>query len=429
MSIPKIETKSKEEIIKFQESQLPNILGYLNSNSNFYRRLFDDNSINLNTIKTLGDLTRIPVTTKNDLQKHNHDFLCVEKDKVIDYITTSGTLGEPVIFAMTNGDLERLAYNEYISFLCADTTKEDIYQLLVTLDKRFIAGMAYFMGLRKLGAGIIRTGPGLQKMQFESIRRFNPTGFVTVPSFIPKLITYALNNNISLNGTSIKKAICIGEPIRNPDFTLNQLGRKITKEWDLKLYSTYASTEMGTAFTECSEGKGGHHHPEMIIVEFLDENNNPVSEGEAGEVTITTIGVEGMPLLRFKTGDMCYHHTEPCKCGRTTMRLGPVIGRKQQMIKLKGTTIYPPAIYDILNEIDYIDNYIVEVSSNELGIDELLIKIGSLSHKSDNEKNIKDNFRAKLRVAPEIEFHSPQEIVKLHFTNDSRKPKVFIDNR
>ncbi len=429
MSIPKIETKSKEEIIKFQESQLPNILGYLNSNSNFYRRLFDDNSINVNTIKTLGDLTRIPVTTKNDLQKHNHDFLCVEKDKVIDYITTSGTLGEPVIFAMTNGDLERLAYNEYISFLCADTTKEDIYQLLVTLDKRFMAGMAYFMGLRKLGAGIIRTGPGLQKMQFESIRRFNPTGFVTVPSFIPKLITYALNNNISLNGTSIKKAICIGEPIRNPDFTLNQLGRKITKEWDLKLYSTYASTEMGTAFTECSEGKGGHHHPEMIIVEFLDENNNPVSEGEAGEVTITTIGVEGMPLLRFKTGDMCYHHTEPCKCGRTTMRLGPVIGRKQQMIKLKGTTIYPPAIYDILNEIDYIDNYIVEVSSNELGIDELLIKIGSLSHKSDNEKNIKDNFRAKLRVAPEIEFYSPQEIVKLHFTNDSRKPKVFIDKR
>ena len=191
MSIPKIETKSKEEIIKFQESQLPNILGYLNSNSNFYRRLFDDNSINVNTIKTLGDLTRIPVTTKNDLQKHNHDFLCVEKDKVIDYITTSGTLGEPVIFAMTNGDLERLAYNEYISFLCADTTKEDIYQLLVTLDKRFMAGMAYFMGLRKLGAGIIRTGPGLQKMQFESIRRFNPTGFVTVPSFIPKLITYA----------------------------------------------------------------------------------------------------------------------------------------------------------------------------------------------------------------------------------------------
>lgn len=206
MSIPKIETESKEEIIKFQESQLPIILGYLNSNSNFYRRLFKDNSININTIKTLDDLTRIPVTTKNDLQKHNNDFLCVEKDKVIDYITTSGTLGEPVTFAMTNGDLERLAYNEYISFLCADTTKEDIYQLLVTLDKRFMAGMAYFMGLRKLGAGIIRTGPGLQKMQFESIKRFNTTGFVTVPSFIPKLITYAINNNISLNETSVKKS-------------------------------------------------------------------------------------------------------------------------------------------------------------------------------------------------------------------------------
>ncbi len=90
------------------------------------------------------------------------------------------------------------------------------------------------------------------------------------------------------------------------------------------------STEMGTAFTECSEGKGGHHHPELIIVEFLDDNNNPVPEGEAGEVTITTLGVEGMPLLRFKTGDICHYYNEPCKCGRTTKRLGPVIGRKNK---------------------------------------------------------------------------------------------------
>ena len=161
---------------------------------------------------------------------------------------------------------------------------------------------------------------------------------------------------------------------------------------------------MGTAFTECSAGRGGHHHPEMIIVEFLDEENKPVLEGEPGEVTITTIGVEGMPLLRFKTGDICHHHIEPCICGRNTMRLGPVIGRKQQMIKLKGTTLYPSAVYDVLNEIDFVENYIVEVSSNELGIDELLIKVGSDADSKNAEKKIKDNFRAKLRVAPNIKF-------------------------
>ena len=429
MSIPKIEKKTLQEIKKFQESKLMNTLLYLKNNSRFYQKLFKENSINIDNILTIEDLTRIPVTTKNDLQKHTDDFLCVDKKKIIDYVTTSGTMGEPVTFGMTDSDLDRLAYNEYISFSCADTTEDDIYQLLVTIDKRFMAGMAYFLGLRKLGAGIIRTGPGLQKLQFESINKFNPTGFVTVPSFIPKLISYANKNGIDYKNSSIKKAVCIGEPIRNPDFSLNTLGKKITDNWNIKLYSTYASTEMGTAFTECSAGLGGHHHPEMIIVEFLDENNNPVNHGEAGEVTITTLGVEAMPLLRFKTGDICHHHIEPCSCGRNTMRLGPVIGRKQQMIKLKGTTLYPPSIYDVLNDIDCIENYIVEVSTNKLGTDELLIKVGCKNIGTHTEKKIKDNFRARLRVAPDIKFLTPAKILTMQLQEGNRKPVIFIDKR
>ncbi len=429
MSIPKIEQKSLEEIKEFQEGKLKETLSYLKNNSKYYQRLFKKSNINISEITTLEDLLKIPVTTKDDLQKHTDDFLCVDKKKIIDYVTTSGTMGEPVTFAMTDADLDRLAYNEYISFSCADTTDEDIYQLLVTLDKRFMAGMAYFLGLRKLGAGIIRTGPGLQKLQFESINKFNPTGFITVPSFIPKLINYAKENGIDYKNSSIKKAVCIGEPIRNTDFTLNTLGKRIVDNWDIKLYSTYASTEMGTAFTECSVGKGGHHHPEMIIVEFLDENNNPVKDGEAGEVTITTLGVEAMPLLRFKTGDICHHHTEPCSCGRNTMRLGPVIGRKQQMIKLKGTTLYPPSIYDVLNEIDSVDNYIIEVSTNDMGTDELLINVGCNLVLKDTEKSIKDNFRARLRVAPDIKFYKPDEISVMQIQENSRKPVIFIDKR
>lgn len=429
MIIPDIEKKTIPEIKAYQESRLPGLLKYLQGKSNFYSRLFVSNNIDIQKIKSLEDLTRIPVTTKNDLQKQNDDFLCVDKSKVVDFITTSGTMGEPVTFAMTDKDLERLAYNEYISFSCAETDDSDIYQLMVTLDKRFMAGLAYFLGLRKLGAGIIRIGPGLQELQFESIMRFSPTGLITVPSFIPKLIEYAEKNSIDYKNSSIKKAVCIGEPIRNTDFSLNTLGKKIRENWDIKLFSTYASTEMGTAFTECSQGKGGHHHPEMIIVEFLDENNEPVSEGEPGEVTITTLGAEGMPLLRFKTGDICYHYKEPCTCGRNTMRLGPVIGRKQQMIKFKGTTLYPPAIYDVLNEIEWIENYVIEVSTNNLGTDEILIKAGCKEKDRTYEKTIKDHFRAKLRVAPEIKFFDPKDIFKLQMPANTRKPIIFIDNR
>ncbi len=429
MFIPQIEKKTKAEIKQYQEFRLVESLQYLSAKSKFYRRFFDENKINIKKIKTLEDLTQIPVITKDELQQFNQDFICVEKDKIIDYLTTSGTLGDPVVFTQTEKDLQRLAYNEYISFACADAKKDDVFQLMVTLDRRFMAGMAYYEGIRKLGAGIIRVGPGNPGLQFDTIKRINPTAFVTVPSFLLKLIEYAEIQGIDHKKTSIKKAVCIGESLRNPDFSLNTLGQRIKEKWDIKLYSTYASTEMGTAFTDCREGVGGHHHPEMIIVEFLDKNNKPVKEGEAGEVTITSLGVEGMPLLRFKTGDICMHYTEPCACGRNTMRLGPVIGRTKQMIKYKGTTLYPPALYDILNDIEGIKNYIVEVSTNQIGTDDVLIKIGCNSYDITFEKKIKDHFRSKLRVAPSLSFFSPQEIQKEQFPEMSRKPITFIDKR
>lgn len=427
--IPEIETKSLLEQKKFQEKKLAEALIYLNDYSKFYKERFREHSIDISAIRTLEDLQKIPVTTKDDLQKRNDDFSCVPPSKIIDYITTSGTLGDPVTFPLTNNDLDRLAYNEYISFVCADGSAADIYQLMTTLDRRFMAGMAYFLGIRKLGAGVVRVGAGIPELQWDTLNRIHPTAFVTVPSFLLKLIEYAEANNIDYKNTSITKAICIGEALRNQDFSLTTLGQRIKEKWDIELYSTYASTEMSAAFTECKAGKGGHHHPELVIVEFLDENNQPVGEGEAGEVTITTLGVEGMPLLRFKTGDLCYHFTEPCSCGRKTIRLGPIIGRLKQMIKYKGTTLYPPALYEILDTMEGVENYVVEVFTNEIGTDEILIRIGCLNPSEHFEKDIKDHFRAKLRVAPQVKFESPEEINRLKFPELSRKPVVFFDKR
>jgi phenylacetate-CoA ligase len=427
--IPEIEKASKQEIKKFQENLLRENLLYLKDHSVFYSELFKTNKIDIAKIKTIEDLKFIPVTTKDDIQRRNNDFICVNKNKILDYITTSGTLGDPVTFAMTDKDLTRLAYNEYISFVCADGSGNDVYQLMTTIDRRFMAGMAYFLGLRKLGAGIIRVGNGIPELQWDSINRFSPTTLIAVPSFILKIIEYAESNGIDYRRSSLKKAVCIGEPLRNMNFSLNLLGNKIREKWDLKLYSTYASTEMSTAFTECSEGIGGHHHPELIITEFLNENNEPIREGEEGELTITTIGVEGTPLLRFKTGDICNYHSEQCKCGRNTIRLGPILGRKNQMIKYKGTTLYPPAIYDVLDNITGIENYVVEVSTNKVGTDEITIRIGMKNPEINFEKKIKDNFRAKLRVTPEIIYSSISEIYKIQSPDVNRKPKKFIDHR
>lgn len=427
--IPEIETKSIEEIKVFQEEKLKELLVYLQEKSPFYKRWFQEKNIDITSIKTLEDLQKIPVTTKDELQKYNDDFICVPKSEIIDYVTTSGTLGDPVIFALTDSDLERLAYNEAISFACCGVEKDDVLQLMTTIDRRFMAGLAYFLGARKLGSGIIRVGSGIPELQWDSIRKFRPTYLITVPSFLLKLIEYAKQHQIDLNHSGVKAAICIGEPIRNEDFSKNVLAEKITKEWNIELFSTYASTEMSTAFNECENHQGGHHHPELIIVEILDDEEKPVKEGEVGELTITTLGVEAMPLLRFKTGDMVRADSGPCSCGRNTLRLGPVVGRKKQMIKYKGTTLYPPAMFNILNDFNDVESYVIEIFHNDLRTDEISIKIASQNTSEELLQTIKDHFRAKLRVAPTIEFSSIAEIDKLRFPPMSRKPVQLVDYR
>jgi len=427
--IPEIERKSRGEITAYQETRLAELLEYLAAKSPFYKDVFTKEKIDVRKIKSLDDLRAIPFTEKSDLQTRNDDFICVDRSRIIDYVTTSGTLGDPVTFALTDADLDRLAYNEYISFMCADGSASDIYQLMCTIDRRFMAGLAYFLGIRKMGAGIVRVGNGLPELQWDTIRRIKPTAVVAVPSFLLRMVDYADKNGIDYRNSSVKKAVFIGENIRNSDMSLNSIGQQLTDRWGISLYSTYASTEKATTFAECREGRGGHHHPELIIIEFIDDKGNPVKEGEPGELVFSTLGVEGMPLLRYRSGDICCHYNEPCGCGRTTTRLGPIIGRRNHMIKYKGTTLFPPALWDTLDEIPSIALYYVEVYTNDIGTDEIKIHITAADHSEAFEKKIKDKFRSKIRVAPLIEFEDADSIRKVVYPEMSRKPVKFIDRR
>lgn len=428
--VPDIEFQSKEAIKAFQEQKMQEQLAYLQAHSPFYQKLFAAYNINTSKIKTLEDLEYIPFTDKKDLQLNNWDFLCVPKEQIVDYITTSGTLGDPVTFACTDNDLERLAYNEAISFTCAGLDQHSVLQLMTTMDKRFMAGLAYFLGLRKMGAGVIRVGNGIPELQWDTIRRIKPDTVMCIPSFILKLIDYAEANGIDFKNSSIKRIIGIGEGLREQNFELNSLGKKIKEKWDVQLFATYSSTEMSATFSECEYGCGGHHHPELLIVEIIGEDDKPVAEGEVGEVVITTLGVEGMPLLRFRTGDMACIHTEPCKCGRNTFRISPIVGRKNHMIKYKGTTLYPPAMVDVLNNTSYVENYYITLDTSDAGTDEVTITIGLREGSSfDVVKDLKDRFRAKIRVAPQIVIDSAENVRRVNFPAMSRKPVTFFDNR
>jgi phenylacetate-CoA ligase len=402
-------------------------IAYVRKNSWYYKDQLVWAGPEATGLEEITDIQNFPFTEKDDLASRNEDFLCVPIEDVRDIVTTSGTLGGSVALYLTQKDLERLGVNEAGSYVLAGCSKKDTFQLLTTIDKCFMAGLAYFLGANELGARMIRSGPGALQLQWESIQRFEPTVLVAVPSFIPRLIKYALDNGIDPNKSSVKKIICIGEAIRDKNLKPNFLANRITSEWNIELFSTYASTEMATAFTECEAGSGAHIQPELMYVEVLDEAGNQVKNGESGEVIVTPLGIEGMPVLRFRTGDICHYYDEPCDCGRNTVRLGPIVGRKQQMVKLKGTSLYPNAIIDELNAMPEVDNFVIELHSDENGLDEVIIR--AMLHGENAVSSVLEKLSGKLRVKPRLILTSNDEINRLKLNENERKPKILIDLR
>ena len=400
-------------------------ISYLKEHSTFYKKQLNQFS----GINNLLELKSLPFTTKNDITIYNADFLCVPTYKVRDFITTSGTIGDPVSFYLTETDLIRLGVNERNSFEMCNVKKGDKVLLTTTLDKCFMAGLAYYLGSQNMGVGIIRTGPGSLRYQWDMIERFKPEVIIAVPSFLLKMIRFAKDNDINLSKCSLLKGICIGEAIREPNLQLNSLGNAIVSDLNIKLYSTYASTEMMTAFTECDEGKGGHLQEDLLFVEVLDKNGIDVKDGDSGEVVVTTLGVEAMPLLRYRTGDICTVYRSQCNCGRKSLRLGPVLGRESQRLKIKGTTIFPSAIIEAVYAFQYVENFVIEVTLDEFNSDKLCLFVTDEFLEFSSLKEMKGFLKSKLLFTPEISVVEHTLINEKIGINQNRKTNRFIDNR
>ncbi len=422
-----IEKLGSSEVRSVQEKLLKKQLEHIASNSPFYRNMFQQEEIKVEKL-SLMDLSKLPLTDKTDLEKYNHDFLAVPFTKVADIVLSSGTTGKPTKMMYTNNDLSRLAYNEKVAFTRIGITTEDIVLLTCTMDRCFIAGLAYYSGALAVGAATVRNGLNTFESHVEIIKNMSPTVIVGVPSFLYKMALFLNENGIESNRISVNKLICIGEPIRDKNLSLRKRGSDLEQLWDGKVFSTYASSEIVTTACECYSQCGGHLHPALAIVEIIDDDGNVLPPGEVGEVVMTPLMVEGMPLLRFKTGDISFLIDDPCSCGRTSSRLGPVLGRKKQMIKFYGTTLYPQAIYSVLDEIPEVSAYYVVVSRDS-ELSDIVKVFVSLRNGSYHRESISEKLQARLRVKPEVVVSSGEEIRKVIFSNKSRKPVRFIDKR
>jgi phenylacetate-CoA ligase len=401
---------------------LIDLIAYVSEKSPFYKVKYADLEINTQSLD-LAEYKKIPFTTKEDLAENDLNFLCVPKNEIAEYVTTSGTTGSPISLYLTQSDLERLAKNESDSFQLMGLDSNDLFQLLTTIDKQFMAGLAYSLGVQKLGAGMIRIGPGVPELQWNSILKYEPTVLIAVPSFIVNLIEFAKENNIDFTQTSVKSIVCIGEPIRNEDFSYNVLGKRITESWNVDLFSTYASTEMGAAFSECTAHEGNHLNEDLLFLEVIKEDGTEANDQESGEIVVTTLGATGSPLVRYKTGDIAKVYRTKCKCGRTSPRLGRILGRKNQMIKFKGTTIYPKAIFEMLEQFVEISCYKIIVNKDELNNDEITILLEDKIESTSVFLSILDQCKSKLRVVPKFEFLESNTLRCMVYKKNLRKPE------
>ncbi len=418
--------EGREKSDRLQENYILGHVNYCLEYSPFYKKKLGKKAGGISSLK---EFSKLGFTVKDDLLKYNSDFLSVPEEDIVDTCFTSATEGTaPVNFLLTGSDLDRLSYNEQVAFEIAGIKKKDIVAICVAMERGFMAGLAYFLGGVKLGAHMIRVGASGAQHIWNILRVHRPTVLIGVPSVLAGVATYAVGEGEDPAKLNLERILVIGESTKDRNLNLLPSSMRIEKLWNAPLFSTYASTEMASTFCECEQRLSGHFRPELIYAEIIGDDGKSVPAGEIGEVVVTPLGVRGMPLIRFRTGDISFIIDEYCPCGRTTRRIGPVLGRKSQLLKYRGTTVFPNAIVSIVEANPDFAGCYVEAQTAEFGEDLVKAFIAPMNDSYDLEK-LKEQFRAGLRVVPEIFIINKEELMIKTQPAEKRKRQIFFDNR
>ena len=410
---------------RWQELQLNALRRHIRhaGKSAFYKGRLPD------AVKTLSHLAELPLTSKHDLAAVGDAAFACRFEMVREWVTTSGTTGKPLRVPLTADDLDRLAENEAVALNIAGLGRGDTLILALALDRMFVAGLAYWLGAQKLGAACIRAGSayGTQMNVLESLLYGKQRKFViTVPSLLAGADNMAQGDKVD---TDIHAVIGIGEPLRAATLIPNALARRLSDTLHVPVLSTYACTETCSTFAEGPMCVGGHLNPALAVVEVVDEHGAAVKPGTLGEVVLTPLGVKGMPLVRFCTGDIAALYPDPCPCGRTTPRLGPVVGRNRQLLKVRGSSLFPSAIFDCLNALAEVRDYAVVAHREHDLSDRIELHVCLTRNTAQIRERVLHRARALLKVQPKMIVADMAAIRHLQSSSNPRKPSRFIDRR
>ncbi len=425
---PEYETMNHNELDKLQLDRLKKTVAKVYNNVLFYRNKFDQAKVTPSDIRSLDDISKLAQTEKSDLRdNYPFDLFAVPKKEIVRIHSSSGTSGKPTVVGYTSQDIVNWSDIMARNMVMIGLTKDDVFQNSVNYGL-FTGGLGFHYGVEKLGAMVVPSGTGKTAKQLEMMLDYGVTGLHCTPSYALYLAETAQEMDI-LDDLSLRIGCFGAEP-----WSSNT--RKVLESTlNLKAFDSYGLSEMygpGVAF-ECEEQDGLHIWSDHFLVEVLDPEGEPVSEGEKGELVLTSLTKEALPLIRYRTGDITRLLESECACGRTTHRISRMLGRADDMLIVRGINVFPSQIEEVIVQIPQItDQFQVILDRGRHHLDEIMVRVeleddaftGELKDLAAVRRHVENELKNILSIRTNVEL-----VEKGTIPRTSGKSQKIVDRR
>jgi phenylacetate-CoA ligase len=405
------EYASRSAIAALQRRKLVALVDRIVRDVPYYRTLFDTAGVRPSEIAGHEGLAALPTMSKATLRDHGADLHAA--GDVVDFVSSSGTTGRPVILPVLREEEPLRVYpiRRVLQELGLGPGDRVLHNF--NMFALYVIGYYSALAIREQGCAIVRTGPSMEERQLEVIRQVQPTAFVANPFFMIALAETARTLGSDPRAASLRKGLLATATPFGSDLEPRDVRVKLEESWNLDLtIAHYGSSEIGPIGYECRFHQGYHVHEDILLVERIDPATlDPVPDDRPGELVVTHLdGARAFTAVRYRTGDLvAWSTTEPCRCGRHTLRVGPVIGRVDQQIKLRGQNIVPDFLLSLIDPIDQIAVSAIEAFRREdSGEDWFRVKVGV----EDLETSRQIEALVTAKIAAHVPTSIPIEIVQ-----------------
>ncbi len=425
---PAIERMPVEDLKRIQEKKLKALVRNAYEYSPFYKRKFKELGIHPEDIRGLEDLKKLPFTKKQDL-RDNYPFgmFAVPISQIVRFHASSGTTGKPTLVGYTEDDIRVWVESLCRGLVSCGVSNEDIMQIAYGYGL-FTGGLGFHYAAEKIGATALPVSAGNTERQITLMKDLGVTVIACTPSYFLYMAEYAEKMGTSLRETNLRMGIFGAEPWSE------ETRKRIEDKTGITAYDVYGTSELsGPLFTECVERNGLHIWADHFLIEVIDpKTGENVGEGERGELVVTTLSKEAMPLLRWRTGDITILETEKCNCGRTHPRIMRILGRSDDMLIVRGVNVFPSQIEHVLMQIPEVGEHYMIILERKEELDEMTVQV-ELSDKFAIDRpadilnltrKVEERLRSVLGITAKVELVNPGTLQRFE-----GKAKRVIDKR